>query len=162
MRTAGDCPEPLALYVGSVICCPQLESLFQVSLGQHSVASGYLGLNVTEAAYCFSDTENILSSMGANTTVGDLCSAQPTNLTSGSCPITTVRDFEKLVNTTRFLEACQSVDPLKECTEEPICQIVLTNIAIQMAGGLVNTPGTGNEAIMAPGSSLSFFFMELS
>lgn len=163
IRTANDCPAPLALYVGSVICCPQLESLLQISLGQHSLDSGSLALNKTEANYCFSDTENILASLGANTTVGDLCHAQAANLTSGSCPVSMVSHFEKQFNTTHFLEACQSVDPLKECTEEPVCQLVLTDIAIQMAGGLVNNSGQANENIISAGMrQLSkVFYMQL-
>lgn len=149
VRTAGDCPAPLALYVGSVICCPQLESLFQVSLGQYSLDSGNLGLNSTEAAYCFSDTENLMASLGANTSVGDLCAAQPANLTSGSCPVTRVSQLQDLVNTTTLLDACQSVDPLKECTEEPTCQTQITYVASQMAG---YNSAHANGSIVPPGA----------
>jgi hypothetical protein len=151
VRTAGDCPAPLALYVGSVICCPQLESLFQVSLGQYSIDSGNLGLNSTEAAYCFSDTENLMASLGANTSVGDLCAAQPANLTSGLCPVTKVSQLQDIVNTKKLLDACQSVDPLKECTEEPTCQSQITYAASQMAGELVDSSGNFNGSIVPPG-----------
>ncbi|CAK9209318.1 unnamed protein product [Sphagnum jensenii] len=150
-RTAADCPEPLALYLGSVICCPQLESVMQVSLGQHSLKSGTLALNSTEAEFCFSDTLSLLISLGANSSVAKLCSAQPANLTGGLCPVMRVKDFLQLVNTTRFLEACQSVDPLKECTEEPVCQPVLNNIGIQMAVGLLHKSDQANQAIIEPG-----------
>lgn len=158
VRTAGDCPAPLALYVGSVICCPQLESLFQVSLGQYSVDSGNLGLNSTEAAYCFSDTENLMASLGANTSVGDLCAAQPANLTSGLCPVTKVSQLQELVNTTKLLDACQSVDPLKECTEEPTCQSQIAYVASQMAGELVDRSGHLNGSIVPPGKRGANFF----
>lgn len=152
IRTAGDCPAPLALYVGSVICCPQLESLFQVSLGQYSLHSGNLGLSISEATHCFSDTENLMASLGANTSVGDLCAAQPANLTSGLCPITKVSQFEEIANTTDLLDACQSVDPLKECTEEPTCQSQVTYVASQMAGAVVDSSGHLNGTIVPPGS----------
>uniref|UniRef100_A0A7I4AG73 SPARK domain-containing protein n=1 Tax=Physcomitrium patens TaxID=3218 RepID=A0A7I4AG73_PHYPA len=151
IRTAGDCPAPLALYVGSVICCPQLESLFQVSLGQYSLDSGNLGLNVTEAEYCFSDTQNLMASLGANTSLGDLCAAQPANLTSGLCPVTKVSQLEEMINTTKLLDACHSVDPLKECTEEPTCQSQVMDVATQMAGQLVGDPGQLNGSAVPPG-----------
>ncbi|KAG0628249.1 hypothetical protein M758_1G012800 [Ceratodon purpureus] len=151
IRTAGDCPAPLALYVGSVICCPQLESLFQVSLGQYSLDSGNLGLNTSEAAHCFTDTENLMASLGANTSVGDLCAAQPGNLTSGLCPITKVSQLEEIANTTKLLEACKSVDPLKECTEEPTCQSQVTYVAAQMAETLVDSSGRLNGSKVQPG-----------
>lgn len=123
----------------------------QVSLGQHSLKSGTLALNSTEAEFCFSDTLSLLISLGANSSVAKLCSAQPANLTGGLCPVMGVKDFLQLVNTTHFLEACQSVDPLKECTEEPVCQPVLNNIGIQMAGGLLHKSDQANQAIIEPG-----------
>jgi hypothetical protein len=147
IRTAGDCPAPLARYVGSVICCPQLETLMRITLGQHSLASGTLALNSTDANFCFSDTLSLLISLGANSSLAKLCSVQPANLTGGLCPVRTVHDFVQLVNTSHFLEACQSIDPLKECTEEPVCQPVLNNIGIQMAGSLVNGSGQVNQTL---------------
>lgn len=152
VRTAGDCPAPLALYVGSVICCPQLESLFQVSLGLYSLDSGNLALNSTEAAYCFKDIENLMASFGANTSVGDLCAAEPANLTSGLCPITKVSQLQRIVNTTKLLDACQSVDPLKECTEEPTCQSQITYVAYQMAGERLNSTDHYNRSNAPPGA----------
>ncbi|XP_024376662.1 uncharacterized GPI-anchored protein At1g61900 [Physcomitrium patens] len=80
-------------------------------------------------------------SLGANTSLGDLCAAQPANLTSGLCPVTKVSQLEEMINTTKLLDACHSVDPLKECIEEPICQSQVIDIATQMAGQLVDDPG---------------------
>jgi hypothetical protein len=93
-----------------------------------------------------------MASLGANTSVGDLCAAQPANLTSGLCPITKVSQLEEIVNTTTLLDACKSVDPLKECTEEPICQSQVMYVASQMAVALVDSSGHLNGSIVQPGS----------
>jgi hypothetical protein len=119
----------------------------RITLGQHSLMSGTLALNSTDANFCFSDTLSLLISLGANSSLAKLCSVQPANLTGGLCPVRTVHDFVQLVNTSHFLEACQSIDPLKECTEEPVCQPVLNNIGIQMAGSLVNGSGQVNQTL---------------
>nr|PNR34019.1 hypothetical protein PHYPA_023835 [Physcomitrium patens] len=79
-----------------------------------------------------------MASLGANTSLGNLCTTQSTNLTSGLCPITKVSQLEEMINTTKLLDACHSVDPLKECTEEPIFQSRVMDIAIQMAGQLMD------------------------
>ena len=99
-----------------------------------------------------------MASLGANTSVGDLCAAQPANLTSGLCPITKVSQLEEIVNTTKLLGACQSVDPLKECTEEPTCQSQVTYVASQMAGALVDSSGNFNGSIVQPGSNPILYF----
>eukprot|EP00249_Psilotum_nudum_P021714 c28216_g1_i3 orf=1012-2337(+) len=131
-RTAGDCTAPLAAYVGNVICCPQLESMVRVFQGELSTSSHLLVLNSTEAAHCLSDMMNFLINNGANSTIHKLCNIQPVNLTGGLCPINSVEEFEQIVNTSKLLAACSSVDPLKECCK-PSCQPVITDSAVRLA-----------------------------
>ncbi|XP_024539303.1 uncharacterized GPI-anchored protein At1g61900 [Selaginella moellendorffii] len=131
-RTAQDCLAPLALYVGEVICCPQLQTLFRLAQGHHSNTSGRLTFNRTEASYCFSDISSLLVSKGANTTVSEICSLEPKSLTGGQCPVYETKELYRLVNTSRLLGACKGVDPLKECCK-PVCQPALEEAALQLA-----------------------------
>ncbi|KAL3684803.1 hypothetical protein R1sor_002825 [Riccia sorocarpa] len=137
-RTAFDCADPLAAYVGVVICCPQFDSLLRIMQGQHILNTGVLAFNETEAEYCFDDTVNILISLLGNSSVPDLCKVTPSNLTVGSCPVKTMGEFELLVNTTALLEACQAVDPFKECNTQT-CQTQIAGAAFNLARGLSKT-----------------------
>ncbi|BBN00138.1 hypothetical protein MPTK1_1g26730 [Marchantia polymorpha subsp. ruderalis] len=134
-RTAFDCADPLAAYVGVVICCPQFDSLLRIMQGQHMLTTGALALNNTEAEYCFTDTVNILISLLGNSSVPSLCQVTPSNLTVASCPVTTMAEFELLVNTTLLLEACEVVDPIKECTTQT-CQNQIANASLKLAQGI--------------------------
>eukprot|EP00249_Psilotum_nudum_P021713 c28216_g1_i2 orf=781-2211(+) len=131
-RTAGDCTAPLAAYVGNVICCPQFESMVRVFQGELSTSSHLLVLNSTDAIHCFSDMMDFLINNGANNTIPKLCNVQPVNLTGGLCPVNNVEEFEQIVNTSKLLAACSSVDPLKECCK-PSCQPVITDSAVRLA-----------------------------
>uniref|UniRef100_A0A6N2LEZ1 Uncharacterized protein n=1 Tax=Salix viminalis TaxID=40686 RepID=A0A6N2LEZ1_SALVM len=44
-----------------------------------------------------------------------------------------VVNFEKIVNTSKLLEACSTVDPLKECCR-PICQSAIMEAALEISG----------------------------
>ncbi|KAF7805327.1 putative GPI-anchored protein [Senna tora] len=132
-KTASDCTGPLAALVGNVICCPQFTSLIHIFQGFFSLKSDKLVIPNAVADHCFSDIINILASRGANSTIPTLCSVKSSNLTGGSCPVKDLATFEKTVNTSKLLEACSTVDPLKECCR-PICQPAIMDAALQISG----------------------------
>ncbi|KAB5515719.1 hypothetical protein DKX38_026367 [Salix brachista] len=132
-RTASDCSQPLAALVGNVICCPHLGSLLHIFQGYFSGNSDKLVLQNAVADDCFSDIISILASRGANITIPTLCSVKSLNLTGGLCPVKDVVNFEKIVNTSKLLEACSTVDPLKECCR-PICQSAIMEAALEISG----------------------------
>lgn len=131
-RTAGDCTAPLAMYVGNVICCPQFKSMLHIFGGERSLISGSLVSNGTEALQCLAEIMSFLIENGANTTVTELCNVQLANLTGGLCPVTSVKEFEQVVDTSKLLNACSAVDPLKECCNA-ICQPAITDAALRLA-----------------------------
>ncbi|XP_015581563.1 uncharacterized GPI-anchored protein At1g61900 isoform X2 [Ricinus communis] len=132
-KTASDCSLPLAALVGNVICCPQFSSLLHIFQGYYSTNSDKLVLGNSVADDCFSDIISILASRGANSTIPKLCSVKSANLTGGSCPVKDVISFEKIVNTSKLLEACSAVDSLKECCR-PICQSAIMEAVLQISG----------------------------
>lgn len=132
-KTASDCAQPMASIVGNVICCPQFSSLLHIFQGFHSMTSGELVLQNAVANDCFSDIISILASRRANSSIPTICSVTPLNLTGGSCPVKDVTGFEKTVNTSKLLEACSAVDPLKECCR-PVCQPAIMEAAFQISG----------------------------
>ena len=95
-RTAEDCTAPLAKYVGNAICCPQFKSMLQIFKGEHSFISGSLVLNNSDAIECIAEIMSVLIENGANTSITELCNIQPTNMTGGLCPVTSVKKFEKM------------------------------------------------------------------
>lgn len=131
-RTAGDCTAPLAMYVGNVICCPQFKSMLHILGGERSLFSGFLAANDTEAVQCLAEIMSFLIDNGANTTTTELCNVRPANLTWGLCPVVSVMEFEQVVDTSKLLAACSSVDPLKECCNA-VCQPAITDAAIRLA-----------------------------
>ncbi|XP_051118357.1 uncharacterized GPI-anchored protein At1g61900 isoform X2 [Andrographis paniculata] len=132
-KTASDCELLLAKYVGNVICCPQFSSLLHIFQGFYSQSTGKLALQNAVADDCFQDIVSILVSKGANASVPAICSTKSANLTSGSCPVKDVESFEKMVNTTKLLEACNAVDPLRECCR-PICQPAIMEATLKISG----------------------------
>ncbi|XP_012065233.1 uncharacterized GPI-anchored protein At1g61900 isoform X2 [Jatropha curcas] len=132
-KTASDCSVPLAALVGNVICCPQLGSLLHIFQGYYNINSDGLVLENSVASDCFSDIISILESRGANNTIPTLCSVKSSNLTGGSCSVKDVSSFERIVNTSKLLEACSAVDPLKECCR-PICQPAIMQAVLQISG----------------------------
>ncbi|KAJ8755173.1 hypothetical protein K2173_018971 [Erythroxylum novogranatense] len=136
-KTAIDCYQPFASLVGSVICCPQFGSLLHIFRGYYGLNSGQLVLHNAVANDCFSDIISILISRGANKTIPTICSVKSSSLTGGSCPVTDIDNFEKIVNTSKLLEACSAVDQLKECCR-PICQPAIMEAALQISGTRMN------------------------
>ncbi|XP_022145843.1 uncharacterized GPI-anchored protein At1g61900 isoform X2 [Momordica charantia] len=142
-KTASDCSQPMAALVGNVICCPQLSSLLHIFQGFYGLTSDQLVLQDAVANDCFSDIISILASRGANETIPSLCSVKSSNLTGGSCPVTDVVTFEKSVNVSKLLDACDTVDPLKECCR-PICQPAIMEAALQISGRQFSTDTSTN------------------
>ncbi|XP_052207452.1 uncharacterized GPI-anchored protein At1g61900 isoform X2 [Diospyros lotus] len=142
-KTSSDCCQPLASFVGNVICCPQFSSLLRIFKGHYSTISDKLVLQNTTANDCFSDIISILESRMANSSIPTICSVKPSNLTGGSCPVRDVSTFEKTVNTSKLLESCSSVDPLKECCR-PICQPAIMESALQLSARQALVGGNKN------------------
>ncbi|KAG2398215.1 hypothetical protein LR48_Vigan08g207200 [Vigna angularis] len=132
-KTASDCSGPLAALVGNVICCPQFSSLIHIFQGFYSMKSDDLVLPNAVSNHCFSDIISILASRGANSTIPTLCSIKSSNFTGGSCPVKDDITLEKTVNTSKLVEACSTVDPLKECCR-PVCQPAIMDAALQISG----------------------------
>jgi len=142
-KTAADCSQPLAPLVGNVICCPQFASLLHIFQGYSSTSSDRLVLPDALATDCFSDVISILASRGANSSIPTLCSVKPSNLTGGSCPVKDLNSFEKIVNTSQLLDACSTVDPLRECCR-PVCQPAITDAALQLSTGVATSSDNKN------------------
>lgn len=129
-KTASDCSQLLAPFVANVICCPQFGSSLHIFQGHFTKTSDALVLqNTTLADDCFSDIVEVLGSKGANSSV---CSFKSSNLTGGSCPVKDVDTFERTVNTTKLLNACSTIDLLKECCRS-VCQPAIVEAAFQIS-----------------------------
>ncbi|CAN6312102.1 unnamed protein product [Urochloa humidicola] len=150
-KTASDCSIPLAPLVADVICCPQVNSLMNIFQAAYGSGNATLVLNQASANACFSDIMSILASKGANTNIPELCTLRPSNLTDASCPVKDISSFEKIVNVSKLIDACSSVDPLKECCR-PVCQPAIAEAAIHISSGGANMfgsssiPGAGSIA----------------
>ncbi|XP_071736271.1 uncharacterized GPI-anchored protein At1g61900-like isoform X2 [Rutidosis leptorrhynchoides] len=131
-KTASDCSLLLAPLVGNVICCPQFASSLHIFQGHFSNNTDSLVLQNTTADDCFSDMVEVLASKGANSSVPQMCSFKSSNLTGGSCPVKDIHTFEKIVNTSKLLEACSVIDPLKECCRS-VCQPTIMEAAFQIS-----------------------------
>nr|XP_025888272.1 uncharacterized GPI-anchored protein At1g61900-like isoform X1 [Solanum lycopersicum]XP_025888273.1 uncharacterized GPI-anchored protein At1g61900-like isoform X1 [Solanum lycopersicum] len=148
-KTASDCTRSLSMIVGNVICCPQFNSLLHIFQGFYSNRSDTLVLQSAVADDCFRDIISILTSKGANSSIAGLCSVKSSNLTGGSCPVKDIGTFEKIVNTSKLLESCSTVDSLKECCR-PVCQPAISEAALLISGiktalGGKNIVGVPNE-----------------
>ncbi|KAL4578568.1 hypothetical protein LXL04_014693 [Taraxacum kok-saghyz] len=134
-KTASDCSQLLAPLVANVICCPQFASSLHIFQAHFTKNSNLLVLqNTTMADHCFSDIVEVLGSKGANTSV---CSFKPLNITGGSCPVNDVSTFEKIVNTTKLVNACSAIDPLKECCRS-VCQPAIIEASFQISSSNVD------------------------
>ena len=123
---------PLAKFVGNVICCPQFGSMMKILQGTLSTFTGSLVLNKTESKTCFEEATGFLKDLGANDTLPELCSIKADHLSGGLCPVSDVADLEKIVNTSDLLNACTSINPLKECCK-PICGEAINAAAVELA-----------------------------
>jgi hypothetical protein len=101
--------------------------------GFFGMKSNNLVLSNAVADHCFSDIVSILASRGANSTIPTLCSIKSSNFTGGSCPVKDDSTFERTVNTSKLVEACRTIDPLKECCR-PVCQPAIMDAALQISG----------------------------
>lgn len=147
-KTASDCSVPLAPLVADVICCPQVSSLMNIFQAAYGGGNNTLVLNQASANACFSDIMSILASKGANTNIPELCTLRPSNLTDASCPVKDISSFEKMVNVSKLLDACSSVDPLKECCR-PVCQPAIVEAAVHISSGGASMFGSSS----IPGSA---------
>ncbi|KAM3303748.1 hypothetical protein P3S67_014779 [Capsicum chacoense] len=80
-----------------------------------------------------------------------MCSVKSSNLTGESCPVKDISTFEKAVNTSKLLESCSTVDPLKECCR-PVCQPAISEAALQMSG--IKTTLSDNKNIVGAPSEI--------
>ncbi|XAR65637.1 hypothetical protein NMG60_11009810 [Bertholletia excelsa] len=130
--TAIDCIAVFAPFLANVICCPQLEANLVVLIGQSSKDTNMLALNGTLAKHCLSDFEQILVGQGASDSLQQVCLVRPLNLTAASCPVADVNEFERTVDTSKLLTACEKIDPVNECCEQ-ICQNAILEAARKLA-----------------------------
>ncbi|KAA8524630.1 hypothetical protein F0562_011053 [Nyssa sinensis] len=126
--TAIDCWASFAPYLANVACCPQFDATLVILIGQSSLYSQKLALNVTHARHCLSDVEQILTSRGANENLHKICSVNPENLTEASCPVIDVHEIDSIVNSSRLLAACGRIDPVSECCNQ-FCQNAISDAA---------------------------------
>ncbi|XP_043807898.1 uncharacterized GPI-anchored protein At1g61900 isoform X2 [Manihot esculenta] len=130
--TSIDCWAFFAPLLANVICCPQLQAMLAILVGQSSKETNVLALNGTISKYCLSDIEQILVGQGAANNVKRICSIHPSNLTEGSCPVKDVNEFESTVDSSKLLAACEKVDPVKECCDQ-VCQNAISEAATRIA-----------------------------
>lgn len=134
--------------LANVMCCPQLDATVTIILGKASKETGLLALNRTQSKHCISDLEQILVGKGASSQLNRICSIHSSNLTSSSCPVINVDEFESTVDTAKLLLACEKVDPVKECCEE-VCQNAIldaaTNISLKASEPLTDNSDRIND-----------------
>ncbi|KAK2980695.1 hypothetical protein RJ640_011315, partial [Escallonia rubra] len=130
--TATDCWASLAPYLANVVCCPQFHATLVILIGQSSINTRKLALNVTQAEHCLSDIEQILGGQGANENLHNICSISPSNLTKASCPVEDVSEFERILDTSLLFAACKKIDAVDECCNQ-VCQNAISNAATKIA-----------------------------
>ncbi|PSS14419.1 putative GPI-anchored protein [Actinidia chinensis var. chinensis] len=143
---ATDCWASFAPYLANVVCCPQFDATLAILLGQSSKYSGELALNSTQAEHCLSDVEQILQAQGAVEELHKLCSISPLNLTKSSCPLVEVNEIERLVDSSRLLDACGKINVVSEC-----CNRVCQN-AISDAARIISLKG--NSSLRVPSTTI--------
>uniref|UniRef100_A0A0D9WUJ0 Uncharacterized protein n=1 Tax=Leersia perrieri TaxID=77586 RepID=A0A0D9WUJ0_9ORYZ len=142
--TAVDCFASFAPFLANVICCPQLQAMFTILIGQSSKQTGSLALDPTVANYCLSDVQQLLLSQGASDELHNICSVHLSNVTEGSCPVSTVDAFESVIDSSKLLEACQKIDPVNECCSRT-CQNAINDASQKISlkdGGLTTYTGS--------------------
>lgn len=143
-KTAADCSVLFAPFVANVICCPQFDSSLHIFQGHFCKNTDSLVLQNTTADDCFSDIVEVLASRGANNSIPAICSFKSSNITGGSCPVKDINTFERTVNTSKLLEACSVIDPLKECCRS-VCQPAIMEAAFQISSSSQSAIGTNTE-----------------
>ncbi|GLU23300.1 hypothetical protein SLE2022_393200 [Rubroshorea leprosula] len=130
--TSIDCFADFAPLLAHVICCPQLLATLVILIGQSSKDTGMLALNATLAKPCLSDIEKVLAGQGASDSLRHICSIHSSNLTAASCPVKDVDEFESTVDSSKLLDACEKIDPVKECCDQ-VCQNAISEAATIIA-----------------------------
>ncbi|KAM7265259.1 hypothetical protein ACFE04_002942 [Oxalis oulophora] len=130
--TATDCFSPFAPMLANAMCCPQFEATLAILMGQSSKTTKMLAMNRTIARHCLSDIMQILVGQGASASLRKICSVNSSNLTEASCPVKSVSEFESTVQTTKLLDACRKIDPVKECCDQ-VCQNAISDAATRIA-----------------------------
>ncbi|VYS49706.1 unnamed protein product [Arabidopsis thaliana] len=146
--TSHNCWTVFAPLLANVMCCPQLDATLTIILGKASKETGLLALNRTQSKHCLSDLEQILVGKGASGQLNKICSIHSSNLTSSSCPVINVDEFESTVDTAKLLLACEKVDPVKECCEEACQNAILdaaTNISLKASETLIDNSDRIND-----------------
>lgn len=144
--TALDCSAAFAPFLANVICCPQLQATLLILLGEFSKNTGFLALDTIHANHCVSDIQKILGSQGANTNLQTVCSIQPSNLTSSSCPVRNVDAFESIVGSSEILAACKKVDSVNECCSQ-LCQSAILEASQKLAWSDGVLPNMKNDVL---------------
>ncbi|EFH62759.1 hypothetical protein ARALYDRAFT_475141, partial [Arabidopsis lyrata subsp. lyrata] len=146
--TSHNCWTVFAPLLANVMCCPQLDATLTIILGKASKETGMLALNRTQSKHCLSDLEQILVGKGASGQLNKICSIHSSNLTSSSCPVINVDEFESTVDTAKLLLACEKIDPVKECCEEACQNAILdaaTNISLKASETLTDNSDRIND-----------------
>uniref|UniRef100_A0A0D3GL97 Uncharacterized protein n=1 Tax=Oryza barthii TaxID=65489 RepID=A0A0D3GL97_9ORYZ len=142
--TAVDCFASFAPFLANVICCPQLQAMLTILIGQSSKQTGSLALDPTVATYCLSDVQQLLLSQGASDELHNICSLHLSNVTEGSCPVSTVDAFEAVIDSSKLLEACHKIDPVNECCSRT-CQNAINDASQKISfkdGGSTSYAGS--------------------
>lgn len=142
--TSTDCMTTFAPFLANVMCCPQLEATLAVLIGQSSNHTNMLALNGTQAKHCLSDFKQILVGQGADNNLEKICSVQPSNLTSASCPVIDIDTFEITVDSAKLLSSCKKIDLVNECCDQ-ICQNAIVEAAGKLASRSYELLSTGGS-----------------
>nr|CAD1840992.1 unnamed protein product [Ananas comosus var. bracteatus] len=95
--TAVDCFASFAPFLANVICCPQLQAMITILIGQSSKSTGLLALDSTHANFCLSDIQQLLASQGGSSDLQSVCSINFSNLTRDGCRAGSVLSSAKQV-----------------------------------------------------------------
>lgn len=150
--TSIDCVGGFAPFLANVICCPQVEANLIILVGQSSKDTDMLALNGTLAKPCLSDFEQILVGQGADGTLNKICSIHPSNLTEGSCPVKDIDEFERIVDSSSLLAACEKIDAVTECCEQ-VCQNAIAEAAGKLVAKAYNLLGVDASHALSDHSS---------
>ncbi|GJT98251.1 uncharacterized GPI-anchored protein-like protein [Tanacetum coccineum] len=137
--TAIDCWDSLAPYLANAVCCPQLDAVIKILIGQSSFSSGTLAVSEAHAKDCLSDIVQILEAQGSNSHLLEICSIYPSNLTQATCPMVDVTEIENTINIPKTIESCEKIDPVKECHHK-VCESAIMDAAVEIASKNYSMP----------------------
>lgn len=151
--TSTDCIAVFAPFLANVVCCPQIEATLLILIGQSSKSSNLLALNGSHSKNCLSDVDKILVGQGASENLQKICSLKPSNLTEGSCPVKSVDEFEKAVNSSQLISACENIDLVNECCDQ-ICQNAISDAATKIASKAYDYLSISGSNLLADHSTM--------